>query len=107
MTFEIPLSPVPLQPKPEQCEAPTIADWTITLIDRVWGPDVECVVVRSCGHSYYRGWRIPWPTPVIGEPAMQCPGPQVETLPSGRADPSLPPMKKGKGWRRLKVSKVA
>lgn len=101
-TFEIPLSPTKLLPKPAQCRETTIANFTITVIDRVWGRDVECVVVRSCGHFYNRAWRIPWVLPVVGELSMECAGPQVETVESGRGDKSVPALKKGKGWRKLR-----
>lgn len=98
-TYEIPLSPVPLQPKPAACENPTISSFVVTPILQVWGEDRAVEVERSCGHTYYwssRGGDLP----VVGSPAMQCPGPQVETAVSGRSDPTLPPMKKGRGWKR-------
>lgn len=102
LTYDIPYNPTPLQPKPDQCREPVIADYTIRQVEQVWGPDTECVVERSCSHTYNRPWRIPWVLPIPGEPSMQCLGPQVETVPSGRFDKTAKPLTKGKGWRKLK-----
>lgn len=106
-TFEIPLSPVPLLPKPAACQEPTVASYTVRSIEQVWGQDTEVAVMRSCGHGPYFWSSRNGDLPEVGEPAMTCLGPQVEPLASGRADPTLPPMKKGRRWTRLKASKVA
>jgi hypothetical protein len=108
-SWEVPMSVVPLLPKPEACLAPTVASFTVETLVRDTGLlDVWVDYTRSCGHGpVHRAWRIPEPLPVIGEPALSCGGPPVETAESGRADKSLPSLKKGLRWTKVKGPKVA
>lgn len=104
LTYEVPFSQVPLQPKPEQCREPTVASFTVSHPVRDNGfVDTEIVVWRSCGHWYFATYE-----PEIGSLCnLPCLGPEPETRVSGRADPSLPPMKRGRRWTVVKPEKVA
>ena len=107
-SFETEMSVTPLPPKPAACEHPTIASIVVQTQERplmgggTW-TDRWVDYWRSCGHGpVHRAWRIPWVLPEIGEPALSCLGPPVVTAESGRADKSKPPLRKGRGWRRVK-----